>query len=108
MFTVSPNNFTTDSLQLPPLPLKRPLLTIGHGTRDFQGREDFLNFSQAYQALDTSRPVVPCFLELTNPSIQEGIDYCVARGYSEISVLPILYSSRTPPQCNRGRFNESI
>ncbi len=90
MFTVSPNNFTIDSLQLPSLPLKRPLLTIGHGSRDLQGREDFLNFSQAYQALDTSRPVVPCFLELTNPSIQEGMDYCVARGYSEISVLPIL------------------
>ena len=90
MLTVNPNSFTIDSLQLPFLPLKRPLLTIGHGTRDLQGREDFLNFSQAYQALDTSRPVVPCFLELTNPSIQEGVDYCVAQGYSEISVLPIL------------------
>ena len=75
---------------LPPLPLERPLLTIGHGTRDEQGRQRFLDFSAAYQGLDTSRPVVPCFLELTGPTIQEGIEQCVAQGYREFSVLAIL------------------
>ncbi|MGF1479739.1 MAG: sirohydrochlorin chelatase [Cyanophyceae cyanobacterium] len=79
-----------NSLQLPPLPLKRPLLMIGHGTKDSQGRQTFLDFAQAYQALDPSRPVVPCFLELTRPTIQEGVDYCVERGYTELSALPIL------------------
>ena len=78
------------SLQLPRLPLNRPLLMIGHGTRDDQGRQAFLDFASAYQALDFSRPVVPCFLELTHPTIQEGIDSCVAQGYSELSALPVL------------------
>ncbi|HEY9831061.1 MAG TPA: sirohydrochlorin chelatase [Stenomitos sp.] len=90
MSTVNTIDFTPDFLSLPPLPLQRPLLMIGHGTRDQDGRQAFLDFAQAYQALDTSRPVLPCFLELTGPTIQEGVDYCVAQGYTELSVLPIL------------------
>lgn len=78
------------SIQSPPLPLQRPLLMIGHGTRDQQGRQSFLDFAAVYQALDQSRPVVPCFLELTGPSIQAGVDQCVEQGYTELSVLPIL------------------
>ncbi len=86
----APSNETVNSLQLLPLPLQRPILMIGHGTRDEQGRQSFLDFAAAYQALDASRPVVPCFLELTSPTIQEGVDLCVEQGYTEISALPIL------------------
>ncbi len=78
------------TIHLPPLPLRRPLLMIGHGTRDAAGRQSVLDFAAAYQALDSSRPVVPCFLELTGPTIQEGVDQCVAQGYTELSALPIL------------------
>lgn len=77
-------------LQLPPLPLQRPLLMIGHGTRNDQGRQCFLDFAAAYQALDPSRPVFPCFLELTGPSIQEVVAHCAAEGYTDLSALPIL------------------
>ena len=90
MSTANTIDFTPNSLSLSPLPLQRPLLMIGHGTRDEDGRQAFLDFAQAYQALDTSRPVLPCFLELTGPTIQEGVDQCVAQGYTELSVLPIL------------------
>ncbi|GAB1544507.1 sirohydrochlorin chelatase [Scytonema sp. NUACC21] len=83
--------FSTDlSVELPTLPIQRPLLMVGHGTRDEEGRQALLDFAVAYQALDRSRPVLPCFLELTTPSIQEGIDQCVAQGYTELTVLPIL------------------
>ena len=77
-------------LSLPPLPYARPLLMIGHGTRDNDGRQTFLDFVKVYQELDLSRPVIPCFLELTEPSIEKGVDYCVEQGYTEISALPIL------------------
>lgn len=80
----------TFDIPLPPLPFQRPLLMIGHGTRDQDGRQTFLDFVAQYQALDTSRPVIPCFLELTEPNIQAGVDYCVAQGFTEISALPIL------------------
>jgi sirohydrochlorin cobaltochelatase len=77
-------------LQLPPLPINRPLLMIGHGTKDVRGRQTFLDFAKVYQALDKSRLVVPCFLELTEPLIQTAVDHCVEQGYTELSVLPIL------------------
>lgn len=76
--------------ELMPLPLQRPLLMIGHGTRNESGRQCFLDFATLYQELDTSRPVFPCFLELTGPSIQEVVDHCVEKGYTELSALPIL------------------
>ena len=76
--------------QLPALPLHRPLLMIGHGTRDPQGRQCFLDFADSYQQLDLSRPVFPCFLELTGPTIQEVINHCVIAGYRDLSALPIL------------------
>ena len=87
--TIKKSNLSTqDNLQL--LPLQRPLLLIGHGTRDTQGKQTFLGFVAAYQNLDKSRPVIPCFLELTRPTIQEGVDKCVEQGYTELSALPIL------------------
>ncbi len=81
---------TVPALSFDPLPLQRPLLMVGHGTRDADGRQSFLEFVNAYQALDSSRPVVPCFLELTEPSIQQGIDWCVEQGHTDLSVLPVL------------------
>jgi len=75
---------------LAPLPLQRPLLLIGHGTRDDAGRQTFIDFADAYQDLDRSRPVIPCFLELTGPTIQETVDNCVAQGYTELSAVPLL------------------
>ncbi|MEO0533694.1 MAG: sirohydrochlorin chelatase [Cyanobacteria bacterium P01_A01_bin.123] len=70
--------------------MQRPLLLVGHGSRDADGRQRLLDFAASYQALDTSRPVIPCFLELTEPTIQDGVADCVAQGFTDISVLPIL------------------
>ncbi|GAB4544791.1 MAG: sirohydrochlorin chelatase [Pleurocapsa sp.] len=79
-----------NSLQLPSLPYQRPLLAIGHGTRNERGRQTFLDFVETYQKLDPSRPVIPCFLELTEPTIEAGVEACVRQGYTEITALPIL------------------
>jgi sirohydrochlorin cobaltochelatase len=80
----------TASPLLPPLPIQRPLLLVGHGTRDRDGRQSLLEFAELYQQMDQSRPVLPCFLELTEPTIQQGVDRCVEQGFTEFSVLPIL------------------
>lgn len=90
MQTVNALPSESSRLQLPPLAIARPLLLIGHGTKDEQGRQAFLDFATAYHAIDPSRPVLPCFLELTTPTIQEGVDFCVEQGYSEFSALPLL------------------
>lgn len=88
--SVTPSLSSPMASLLEPLPLQRPLLLVGHGTRDSEGRQEFMNFARAYQALDTSRPVIPCFLELTTPTILEGITQCLEQGYIEFSVLPLL------------------
>ena len=88
--TLAKPRLDIESLQLPSLPHKRPLLAIGHGTRNVQGRQTFIDFVEKYHQLDPSRPVIPCFLELTEPNIQKGVDLCVEQGYTEISALPIL------------------
>ncbi len=67
-----------------------PLLLIGHGTRDNEGRQAFLDFAAAYQDFDRSRPVIPCFLELTEPTIAQGVEQCLAAGYTEMTALPLL------------------
>ena len=82
--------FILNNINLPSLPIKRPLLMVGHGTRNPKGRQDLIDFGILYHQIDPSRPVIPCFLELTGPSIQDGIDQCIAQGYTDISVLPIL------------------
>jgi sirohydrochlorin cobaltochelatase len=69
---------------------QRALLLLGHGTRDADGRQTFLDFAEAFQKYDTSRPVIPCFLELTEPNIQEGVDRCVEMGYTDLTALPVL------------------
>jgi sirohydrochlorin cobaltochelatase len=81
---------TETLISIAPLPLSRPLLLVGHGTRDADGRQSLLDFAAAYEAIDPSRPVIPCFLELTEPTIQDGVDRCVAEGYTDFSVLPVL------------------
>ncbi len=80
----------SSAVKLAPLPMHRPLLMIGHGSRDAEGRQAFVDFAAAYEALDPSRPVIPCFLELTEPTILEGVARCAAHGYEEVSALPIL------------------
>jgi sirohydrochlorin cobaltochelatase len=67
-----------------------PLLLIGHGTRDNEGRQTFLDFANAYQDFDRRRPVIPCFLELTEPTIAQGVEQCLAAGYTEMAALPLL------------------
>ncbi len=88
-----------DLLSTPPLPHTSPvgaapsalpLLLIGHGSRDSEGRQAFLELAQAYQALTPHRPVIPCFLELTEPSIAQGVEQCVAQGWQELVALPVL------------------
>ncbi len=88
----SEQRVVADSLaaSLSPLPQRRPLLLIGHGSRDADGRQRVLDLAATYEALDPCRPVVPCFLELTEPTIQDGVDRCVEMGYHDLSALPVL------------------
>ncbi len=66
------------------------LLLVGHGSRDPDGQQEFLAFAGKIQQAAGNRPVVPCFLELAEPTIAQGIERCLALGYRDIAAVPVL------------------
>lgn len=66
------------------------LLLVGHGSRDEDGQREFLAFASRVQQAAGNRPVVPCFLELAEPTIPQGIARCMELGYHDITAVPVL------------------
>ena len=71
-------------------PKKSAYLLIAHGTREKKGEEAFFEFAAEFQRSFPDRKIQPAFLELSRPSIPEGIDSCVKEGVEEIFVLPLM------------------
>jgi sirohydrochlorin cobaltochelatase len=66
------------------------LLLVGHGSRDQDGQREFLDFATKVQQAAGERPVVPCFLELAEPTIPQGLARCLELGYRDIAAVPVL------------------
>lgn len=67
----------------------KAILYVGHGTRSKEGAAEAKNFLHEVMK-DTGYPVQEIsFLELTEPFIKEGFERCVARGATEITVVPL-------------------
>lgn len=64
------------------------ILLIGHGSPDAAGNAEFLQFAQMLE-VRLGVPTQPCFLELAEPTIGEGVDRCVAAGAQQIVTLPL-------------------
>lgn len=66
------------------------VLYVAHGSRVKAGVEE------ARQFIETVKPQINveiqeiCYLELADPSIVEGVSTCVAKGATEIAIMPIL------------------
>ncbi len=75
-----------------PVSSKRGWLLVGHGTRDAQGRREFLSTAIAV-ANQATVPVEACFLELAEPSIPGGMAKLRDRGCEEVVVVPLLLFS---------------
>lgn len=69
------------------------ILLMGHGSRDREGVNEFMELVGAVQDAVPEYPVEASFLEFDCPqvpSIQEGFDRCVARGAKTVLALPVL------------------
>jgi len=67
------------------------ILLIGHGSRDPEGADQHREVAALLDArFGPARPVVPCFLELADPSILDAIDACARAGTWEIVALPFM------------------
>jgi len=66
------------------------LLIVGHGTRSERGQAEFRETVELVARLAPQTPVVACFLELAEPTIEQGIAELAKHGVERIVVLPLL------------------
>jgi sirohydrochlorin cobaltochelatase len=66
------------------------LLLVGHGSREAESQRGFFQLAAGIADRLAPVPVEPCFLELAEPSIAEGVGGLVQRGAGRIGVLPML------------------
>ena len=69
---------------------KSAYLLIAHGTREKEGEKAFFQFVEEFQRFFPHRNVQPASLELSRPSIAEGIESCIQAGAEAIVVLPLM------------------
>lgn len=67
----------------------KAVLYIGHGTRSKKGAAEANLFIESVMKKVNSPIQKLCFLELTEPDIKAGFEYCVREGASEITVVPL-------------------
>lgn len=82
------------------VPAHATTLLIGHGTRDAEGAQEALAFAARVADHLAERrgpgwPVVPCFLELSDPPILPTIARCIEDGAREIVALPLMLFGAT-------------
>jgi len=66
------------------------LLLVGHGTRDVEGQNEFIQTACSVAGLLGRMAVEPCFLELAEPTIDVAIERLAAQGIRRLSVMPLL------------------
>jgi sirohydrochlorin cobaltochelatase len=66
------------------------ILVIGHGTRDPQGAAEFLMVARDLARQLPETIVEPCFLELAEPSIDQGLARLMTQRARRMTVAPLL------------------
>ncbi|WP_244877282.1 sirohydrochlorin chelatase [Shouchella lehensis] len=69
--------------------MMQAILYVGHGSRVQTGNEQFKTFIDRIKS-SFSHFQTYAFIELSAPTIQEGIDRCVKAGATKIAVVPVL------------------
>jgi sirohydrochlorin cobaltochelatase len=67
------------------------ILYVGHGSRVQAGNEELLSFVNKAKREHSEVKIQECsFLELAEPTIEEGVQACVEQGATKIAVVPLL------------------
>jgi sirohydrochlorin cobaltochelatase len=72
------------------MPAQPGLLLVGHGTRSSRGADEFLKLADLVGGRLPGVTVEPGFLELTEPTIHQGLSRLVKRGARHVVVVPLL------------------
>jgi len=65
------------------------ILMVGHGSREPDGNEPLLELCRGVEKRLGITPVQPCYLELTRPTIDEGLSSLYRRGVERAIVVPL-------------------
>ncbi|NRD79180.1 sirohydrochlorin chelatase [Bacillus sp. BRMEA1] len=69
----------------------KAILFVGHGSKDREGNDQVRQFIETIRGnWDDGILVQTCFLEFERPTVNQGIDVCVEKGATHISVIPIM------------------
>lgn len=72
---------------------KKAVLLLGHGSKAKEANETLKEVAKAVEAAGGYGFVLPAFLQLAEPDIQQGVDTMVSKGFKDIIVMPyFLYS----------------
>ena len=71
--------------------MKAVYLVIAHGSRDPEANQAFFDFLERFRKVYPHRRVEGAFLELAKPAIPQGIENCIAKGASEVIILPMMF-----------------
>ena len=69
------------------------ILYVGHGTRAKDGKEQVIRFINEVKQKVAAPVQEISFIELTEPSIEAGIDACVRKKATKITIVPLLLFS---------------
>ncbi|OPG15492.1 sirohydrochlorin chelatase [Ferroacidibacillus organovorans] len=65
-------------------------LFVGHGSRDSDGNQEFLEFVNEIRRRVPTQHFEACFLELTTPTIPDGLNACIRQDADRIVVVPVI------------------
>ncbi|MBU3546755.1 sirohydrochlorin chelatase [Polynucleobacter sp. MWH-Jannik1A5] len=69
----------------------KAIILFGHGARDSRWREPFDRLAALWQAQHPATPVELAFLEMMQPSLEEAVAALVAKGVTEVAVVPVFF-----------------
>jgi sirohydrochlorin ferrochelatase len=73
--------------------MRRALQLIAHGSRHPEANADLHHFADEFRRRGGYDVVIASFLELAEPSIEQGATLCVAQGAERVVLLPFFLSA---------------
>ena len=69
----------------------KAIILFGHGARDIRWREPFDRLAELWRAQHVGVPVELAFLEMMHPSLEEAVTSLVAKGVTQLTVVPVFF-----------------
>jgi sirohydrochlorin cobaltochelatase len=69
----------------------KAIILFGHGARDSRWREPFDRLTALWRSQYSETPVELAFLEMMQPSLEEACSALLAKGATQVTVVPVFF-----------------